>query len=273
MNEEKIFNNATPVDIGEKKKEVSRVESESEKEASVHELYRGIWADKLENGQQIPVGGTIFRPDMHLKLILDFDAFDDDMKNVNPARLEEIYQSTGEENIMEYLDKLNSEIDPRLFYTCLQVQMKIGELLKTEEKGNRFERLKKYDEDNPPKLSELIGNTMCAERAALGQYVMQKLQVRSSYMSGINMLNPDDPDEFPGEHSFLVVEKDGKKYIFDIARPHRGDIPRIFDITADMSAFLFKDKNDLLVKGEDVLDKGIVWFGVGSSTAGKHSKF
>ena len=248
-------------------------EQKSEKQ-ELKTLYKGIWADHLENGQLLSVGGSIFRPDLNLKLELDFESFSDQLMSAVPERLEEVFQETGEGAIVEYLEKLKSDIDPRLFYACLQVQRKVNDLLEIESQQPQSgrERSNLYDEENPPKLSQLVGKTQCAERAALGQFILQKLNVDSSYMSGIVMDDPDDNEEYPENHSFLAVRKNGKCYVFDIARSHKGEIPRMFEMQSEFQCELFENTKDILACGEDIFSHHKSWFGVGDATAGKHQK-
>ena len=39
-------------------------------------IHRGIWADRLENGQELPVGGSMFSADLTKNVELDFESFD-----------------------------------------------------------------------------------------------------------------------------------------------------------------------------------------------------
>lgn len=270
-----MFDNSTPGKSEEKTKEDVEMESDQEKKSEIHELYRGVWADKLDAGQMLPVGGSIFSKEMTTFLELDFDAFEKDLSTLNPQRLQEVLELTGKDSIVEYLDKLKSDIDPLLFFACLQAQKKMAGILKTTdaEPGNSFERMKKYGGETAPKLSELIGKTECAERAAMGQYVLQKIGIQSSYMSGIVMNNPEDNEECPESHSFLVV-KDGnqKQYVFDIARPHNNEIPRIYSLKQEINEETFKNQEDLLIEGDDIFTHAKLWLGVGDPAAGHHSK-
>ena len=140
-----------------------------------------------------------------------------------------------------------------------------------------MDRLMAYQGDKGPKLSQLKGKTECAERAALGQYLLQKSGLKSAYMSGITMEDAKDLDEFPTDHSYIVVEEaDNPKetMIFDIARPHSGvnneKIARVLRTETPLNYELLKDKEELLVAADDVLQSQRLWFGVGWPTAGKH---
>ncbi|EKE19658.1 MAG: hypothetical protein ACD_8C00124G0007 [uncultured bacterium] len=275
MGELKIFDNSISGNGEEKMKDSVEIGSEQEKTPAIHELYRGVWANRLDAGQMLPVGGSIFNEKMDTFLELDFDAFEKDLSTLSPQRLQEVLEITGKDSIIEYLDKLKSDIDPLLFFACLQTQKKMAGILKTAdaEPGASFERMKKYGGETAPKLSELVGKTECAERAAMGQYILQKIGIQSSYMSGIVMNNVEDNEEFPESHSFLVVnDENGKQYAFDIARPHNNEMPKIYSLQQEINEETFKGKEDLLIEGDEISTHAKLWLGVGDPVAGHHSK-
>ena len=61
-------------------------------------LYRGIWADKLENGDELPVGGSIFSTELTSRLKLDFENFNDQLEGFTADSLAEHYHK-GEDAI------------------------------------------------------------------------------------------------------------------------------------------------------------------------------
>ncbi len=247
-------------------------ENSSEKFKSI---YRGIWADELEDKQQLPMGGSLFSKELTTKLELDFSSFDYELSGFTEENLKKIYKQS-EDSVKEWLRKINSNIDPYLFFLLFQAQKKVHKLLEInlETPTNSFERRKMYQNNNIPKLSQLKGKSECVERAVLGQYILQKSGIKSSYVSGITMNNPKDDDEYPEDHSFIVLSdptNKAKTLIFDIARPKSGaEIPRLLETDAPLTYDLLKDKEDLLVGATEVLQRGRLWFGVGDPTAGYH---
>ena len=114
---------------------------------------------------------------------------------------------------------------------------------------------------------------MCAERAALGQYMLQRLGIESTYVGGVSMVDAKDGDEYPEAHSFIVMKiPDGSgTYIFDIARPKsQHNLPRMLKTAVPFTYDLLAGKEELLVKAKEALQNSELWFGVGDPVAGEH---
>ncbi len=233
-------------------------------------LYRGIWADKLENGDELPVGGSIFSTELTSRLRLDFENFDNQLEGFTADSLAEHYHK-GEEAIRSWIEKFKLDVDPALFYVCFSVQAKVDKLLEANKVTDEQKRNKKYS-DGVPSLSEFVGNSMCAERATLAQYIFQKLEMESSYMSGITMNNAEDTEECPVDHSFLVVkDRDGKPLVFDVARPiSEQRYPRVMRADFGFNAEMFEGEDNLLAQTSDVITGQEMYFGVGDKEEGRH---
>jgi len=242
---------------------------------AVKNIYRGVWADKLYNGQELPVGGSIFSKELTTKLELDFDNFNEKLNDFTEENIRESYEQ-NKDSFIEWLNKIGSDVDPYTYFSCKQVQEKMQELLEVETDAsiNSSERQKIYSREKIPKLSELKGKTECAERAALGQYLLQKVGTESAYVSGIAMRDANDMDELPEDHSFVVLKhptKEEGSLIFDIARPlSQYNIPRVLETDEAFNYELLKDKNELLVEATEVLQGNKLWFGVGEKEEGQH---
>lgn len=238
-------------------------------------IHRGIWAEHLDNNQELPVGGSLFSKELTIKLELDLAAFDEQLGGFTEENIRKVYEQ-NKEGVKQWLEKVGSDIDPYTYFLCYQVQQKIHKLLEIDPNApvNSFERQKMYRGQKPPKLSELKGRTECAERAALGQYLLQRAGAESAYVSGITMRDIKDTDEFPEDHSFIVLKyptKPESTLIFDIARPRsQHNVPRILATDVPFDYDLLKDKEDLLVGASEVLQGGRLWFGVGKPVAGQH---
>lgn len=248
-------------------------QQEQEREEEFKFIYRGIWADRLSSGQKLPVGGSLFDKNLSTKLELDFDYFKDDLENFTEENIRKIYEQ-NKESIINWLEQIGSDIDPYTYFTLYQVQQKMQKLLEADQNSNssQSERLKMYQGENAPKLSELKGKTQCAERAAMGQYLLQKAGVKSSYVSGITMEDARDEDDFPDDHSFIVLDNPAKEdstLIFDIARPRsQHNVPRVLETAVPFNYELLKDKEKLLVAAKEVLQGAELYFGVGETTSG-----
>ena len=156
-------------------------------------------------------------------------------------------------------------------------------------KSVQSERRQKYSEGQIPKLSEMISVTECAEQAALGQFLLQRIGLKSAYMSGIVMNDAQDQDEFPSKHSFVVIhlKRGSGTLIFDIARPKSNStatnsIPRVLKTDVPLSYNLLKQiKSEGFIRATDVLGSKVknsdeiirtkVYYGVGDEVSGRHN--
>lgn len=242
---------------------------------SIKPLYRGVWADFLHNNQELPLGGSVFGHELTTKLDLDFDSFTEQTKGFTQENLKDIYQQS-EDSIKNWLQNIGSDIDPYTYFICSQIQRKTDQLLLVDPANptKSSERQKMYYGKNIPKLSEMKGKTQCGERAALGQYLLQKIGAESAYVSGLAMEDIQDTDEYPEDHSFIVLKhptNNNSSLIFDIARPHhQHHIPRVLETEVPFTYNLLKDKESLLVGATEVLQGGQLYYGVGEIVAGYH---
>ncbi|MAG60378.1 hypothetical protein CL619_01190 [archaeon] len=230
-------------------------------------IYRGIWANELRNGQVLPIGGGL-GDELHIKLELDFDSFDEELDNFhNPEKLSEAYKEKREA-IKAYLSQIGSNVDPYLFAVTDTVQKKVRKVfaLDSIDSINSNERDLKFScAGNVLKLSDLVGFAMCAEQAAMGQYLLQgclEEGFSSSYMGGVYTRSIRDG---LSPHSFIVVsDPDNKTFIFDIARPHGGSgLPRILSPDLPFSYDLFSKTDDLIVGATEVFHNKRLHYGVG----------
>lgn len=231
-------------------------------------IYRGIWADRLESGQELPIGGSIFSDELTTKIILNFDEFNKELDNYHsPQKISEAYEQKYGQSLTDWLSRVSSKIDPYLFFVANTVQRKVQILMgvNPESPPNGLERLAKFQDDKT-KLTDLIGVAMCGEQASLGQYLLQNVlqdEYATSYMSGVETRSPSAE---LGNHSFIVVrDPNSKTYIFDIARPRSGNnMPRILETDVPFTYELFSKTNNLLVGATEVLQGGRLYFGVGN---------
>ncbi len=252
--------------------------AESDREQGMRPLNRGVWADNLKNGQELPIGGSLFGRELSTKIELDFEAFNGQLSEFTEENVRTTYEKQSKATVIDWLGRVNSDVDPYIFFVCFNVQQKLAKLLEIDPKEptDSFERRKMYQGDRPPKLSETKGKTECAERAALGQYLLQRLGLESAYVGGITMEDVKDQDEYPEAHSFIVIKnpqggEGNETLIFDVARPVNEDnIPRILRTDAPLTYDLLTGREELLVGAKEVLRGGKMWFGVGHPVAGSH---
>ncbi len=239
-------------------------------------LRRGVWAEHLANGQELPVGGSMFTDELTTKLKLDFQSFESAMEKFTETAIKEGFE-VHKAGFIDWLNKIGTKIDPYLFFVCMQVQGKMQQLLevKPDEPDRDLDRTFMFSGNKTPLLSEMKGKTMCAEKAAMGQYLFQRAGLKSAYMSGIAMNDAKDTNEYPENHSFLVImnpNDQGDNFIFDIARPRsQNNLPRVLKPEVPFTYDLLKDRKELLVKAKEVLQGGELYFGVGDTAAGKQT--
>ncbi|OGC82166.1 MAG: hypothetical protein A2V81_01550 [Candidatus Abawacabacteria bacterium RBG_16_42_10] len=245
-------------------------------------LRRGVWAEHLANNHELPVGGSLFTDELTIKLKLDFQSFESALEKFTEAAIKERFEAQ-KADVIDWLNKVGTKIDPYLFFVCHYVQAKMQQLL--EVKADALDhnpadlgfmwRESMYTKSQSQLLSETKGKTMCTERSAMGQYLFQRLGMKSAYMGGITMNDAKDTDEFPEAHSFLVIEdpsNQGENYIFDIARPRsQNNLPRVLKPEVPFTYDLLKDRKELLVKAKEVLRGGELYFGVGDTAAGRQT--
>ena len=235
---------------------------------NMKKIYRGIWADRLEAGEELPIGGSVFQDELTIKLMLDFDSFNADLENYrSPEKVSELY-ALNRSVITNWLSQVGSKIDPYLFFVANTVKGKVQAMMniKPESPSSDLERRIKFKDDKV-KLTDLKGVAMCAEQAALGQYLLQQvLEIGyfSSYMSGVTA---DNPASQLSNHSFIVVNDPNlETYIFDIARPTlQHNLPRILKTDVTFNYELFRWTENLLVGATEVLQGRRLYFGVGNT--------
>lgn len=238
-------------------------------------LHRGVWAEHLKNNQELPVGGSMFSKELTIKVKLDFEHFADQLDKFTEENVRALYEQS-KAAVSDWLSKVGSDVDPYLFYVAQQVMQKMQKLLEVDpqQPNQGFARKQKYNELKTPLLSELKGKTMCAEQAALGQFLLQRAGFESAYVGGVAMQDAKDQEEWPEEHSFLVVKNPNKPeetFIFDIARPRsQQNIARVLKPAVPFNYDLLTGKSELLVQAKEVLQGGALWFGVGEPVCGEH---
>jgi len=240
-------------------------------------LFKGIWADRLEIGDELPIGGSIFRDELTTKLILDINSFNGQLDSYHsPQNISENYVK-NREKLIELLSGLNSKVNPYIFYVTHTIQQKVHSLMdiKPDYIPNDLERILKFKNDKA-KLTELIGISMCAERAAIGKYLLQNVleePYSSTFMAGVETPTPSDDTESHSleAHSFIIIKDPNlKTYVFDIARPFTGGtipniIPFVLETDIPLTYELFDKTKNLLVGATEVLMGQKGYFGVGNS--------
>ena len=246
---------------------------EGEHNEMIKPLFRGVWADFLENNDTIFVGG--FLAELTMKIRLDFEFFSSDLDGFK-QHVEDEYKKSKEKMEKWINDEVKADIDPYLFFVCARVQQKVENLLEVKNsQGNHKMRNDNFSEKEIPNLSDFKKSAKCAERAALGQHIMQLLNIDSSYVGGGIMVDYEDEEGENEDHSFIVIrpkENVDKTVVFDIARPRSvRHFPRLSNTDIPLTYELLENKDDLLVRSTEVLQGGVSYYGIGDQMFGKHN--
>ena len=73
----------------------SNAESTQEQQKSVEamrEIHRGIWAERLVDGQELPLGGSLFSKELTTKLELDLATFDEQLGGLTEENIRKVYE-------------------------------------------------------------------------------------------------------------------------------------------------------------------------------------
>lgn len=230
----------------------------------IRELFHGVWAEELYNSQELPVGRSLAGDELTTKLRLDFENFDDELNGYTEENMRSVFESGENRKLYEeYLEAYGVKIDSYLHFVCFQIQNKVARLLEIDpvERPDFIAWMQKYN-DRTPNLSEMKGLSRCGERAALAQYLLQRLGIESAYVGGVSSISGEVADV--EDHSFIVLKnRDGQSLIFDIARPHDGNnAPSIYETDEQFDYELLAGKEELLIGGTEILNKNRAFFGV-----------
>jgi hypothetical protein len=174
----------------------------------------------IEKDSLVPVGGTsIFADDNDTYAVADsagLESIIDEMKGTR-AR----YNMEG---LGAWLSSQNVSISPQLFAPLAAFAQTHSARVGMQCDGSK--RMEQYNRGTQ-KLSDIIYGNMaqCAEISALAQLYLQEEGIKSSMFSGEVIFSPEKNQEFATPHTFILIEHEGKEYIFDPANPLKGKTP------------------------------------------------
>ena len=90
---------------------------------------------------------------------------------------------------------------------------------------------------------------MCAERAAMAQYLCQQSGITSYLVNSMVEISSGEK----GEHAYVVFEKDNQMYVYDPANTMKDKAPRIMD--TNMDKIIFGDFIASVNENSDVYDR------------------
>lgn len=90
---------------------------------------------------------------------------------------------------------------------------------------------------------------MCAERAAMAQYLCQQCGIKSYFVNSyVQIKNGEE-----GQHAYVIFEDNNQMFVYDPANPTKDNAPRI--MSANMDKTVFADFVDAVNHNADCQDK------------------
>lgn len=233
-------------------------------------LHRGVWS-VVENNMSLPVGGSVFSPELTVSLQLDFSEFQEFGSREKIHELYLMHQQSFDTWFELLPIDLKNSVAPEEYFTLIAVQNGVRSRLNlpvqsevdvdTDTDAKKIEiernRLAKYDKKTP-KLSEFRdGTAFCAERASLAQWLLQQSGFSSAYMSGVTYFE-DIADG--SDHSWIVLHPGTEKsLILDIARPHN-NLPNVYLPESPISEETFLNTQNAFLKTKKLLTNSERYF-------------
>jgi len=239
-------------------------------EEKVDKLFgRSLKISKIEDGDAIPVGGNRLSNEVDTMMECDFGELDEFYKKVEEG-VEQLTDEVRLDKLKQWLEANNTNINPELFAKLAAFNQVYEREIKQEKDENEEQRRDLYlsDDKKEANLSEILqkSSPKCAEIAALAQHFLQKENIPSTYING-DILR-DEAIEFSTDHSYLIIEDDGKKYIYDPSNPlssDSGPMPSVFSTEANFKEKITKGEK-CLVRAENILTDKEVYYGVNDGT-------
>jgi hypothetical protein len=212
----------------------------------------------------VPVGGSIFTDNPEITMFVDWNGLESLI-----SEMKEIAPTYYLPELKSWLKSARIEVDEQLFAPLFAFTSAYDKRIGFDsDPSKRFSLYR----DNSPNLSDIVkGNAAaCSEIAALAQLYLQEQGIVSSYFAGEVLWNKEQ--EFGEPHAFILVNYEGKEFIFDPSNPHSArtsdgqlKIPRIHKVDS------FKEKirkgKKTYVETINVLTKLPSWYGVGDGTS------
>lgn len=237
---------------------------EQGKKSDIKPLFRGVWAEQINNGDEIPVGGHILEDQLDVVMEVDTDWMEDGTQTFTRERVDDFFRERNGDKFKKMVEDKGINLDPETLHMLVQVQSKTRALLGVSNKSVAGERHSQYYATKRAKLSDFVDKSECAEQAVVGKLLLDKIGVHSVLMEGVHV---DGKEADANDHTFLVLDDsqgDGS-LIFDIARPKASldGLPRVLRTDRKLDYPTFQDKKNYVVPAKDVYNGTTLYYGVG----------
>lgn len=160
-------------------------------------------------------------------------------------------------------ESLREHADAQLYFSLMAIQngmeQRLG-ILADETRDISMMRNAKY-QNGTPKLSDFRdGSAHCAERAALGHWMLTAMGIPNVYMSGVTFFE-DISDGV--DHSWIVLFPETERsMIFDIARPESNRLPNLYKSDDIIAEAVFSGQDNAFIETKKLLKPTVRYFGI-----------
>lgn len=219
---------------------------------------------EIQPDQSVPVGGTnILKKETDIAVTVDSASFTDFL-DVTQLQASEY----NLDELQRWLDDQGFRIEAQLFAKLVAFTIQIDKNYpnRSDEIEGRTEQYEKAE--GKATLSQLFDAkaVACAEIAILAKLFLQQVGTPSRFVSGDVLWNK--ASEFSEEHSFIVIDENGKSYIYDPTNPVKTDFgyfPSIYMINETHRKELTANHKQF-VAVRNMLSKKEAYFGVNDGT-------
>jgi len=248
---------------------IKKNERKDKQEKTDKLLGRSLKISSIEDGDAIPVGGGILSNEVDTMMVCDFGELAEFYEKVDGG-VEQLTDKTRQEKLKQWLKENDTNIDPELFAQLTAFNQVYKHEFVQNASEVKIQRKDLYVNDNEKEatLSEVLhkSSPKCAEIVALAQYFLQQEGVSSSYIVGDILCNKES--DFSEDHSYLIIEDDGKEYIYDPSNPlpsESGPMPNVLRTEVDFEEEITKGEK-CLVRAKNILIDNEVYYGVNDGT-------
>lgn len=244
---------------------ITEEETEQNKENIITKLYGHCFEiAKLEEGEDIPTGGSSYLSTEVDKMVKgDFEKFQEFLKETHDLTTK--YHETP---IQEWLNSQGVNINVKTFIQLLAFTKNYKNHYPNNPENNEMRHNLYKEKGKELRLSDIFNanSAECAENAALAQFFLQQEGTSSIYFGGEVAWSRED--EFPEQHSFVVIQQNNETYIYDPTNPTKTtgeDFPSLYTTKVNFEEEMKKNKKTF-VTATNVLSKQEVYYGVGDAT-------
>lgn len=225
------------------------------------------------DGQDVRVGSSLTGEKYYLHC--DFEAFADKLKDITPAKLNEMFVADGKlETQFPDLDEASRQQLYVCWRTARIVRNLLGDVASDQARNMSFDAYKQVSQAGQKicvkPLSKCVGESVCSEYALLAHEVLRRLGVESSIVVGAYASSADDV--IADRHTCLVL-RDGA-VVFDpthTAQQTNSWPPKVFTASEPLTLQNLRNMSTIddepfgrKITCQDIVTKQVVQYGSGA---------